>query len=260
MTNKINLTLTDILPSNFRQEDYHPSEELLSRIAQLNQLFETTPTPEILAWAISEFPTQLALLSALEAESMVIIHMLHTLQSEITIYNLDTGYQFPETLDMVNKIAAKYHYKVIPWRPSITIEEYEAAHSGPIYAKDPEQCCHDRKIKPFLSLLNKLDAWISGIRREQSPTRANAPFISWDNISNNIKINPIVNWTRQQVWDYIHEHDIPYNQLYDQGYLSIGCWPCTKAVTADQDERAGRWTGFNKTECGLHFTNKEESN
>lgn len=253
----INLALADKLPSH-RDSQYKPTDELLKAVEETNILFKSLSAQEMLAWVTKEFASSITLLTSFSIEDVVLIHMIYETGANIKIYNLDTGYQFPETLAMYDKIETRYNIKTIPLKPELTVKEYEAPHKTPLYNSNPNQCCHDRKIKPLSNLLLNFKAWITGIRREQSPTRTNAPLIGWDNIFKLIKINPLASWTREQVWQFIHEHQIPYNELYDHGYLSIGCWPCTKPSSPSDNERAGRWSGFNKTECGLHFDNTKD--
>ena len=137
-------------------------------------------------------------------------------------------------------------------KPELTVEQYEAKHGGPVYKSNPDQCCGDRKLAVLKRAIVGKQAWISAIRRDQSPDRARAPIVGWDKKFNLVKINPLANQTKSDIWNYISDNDVPYNPLHDQGYPSIGCWPCTRAVLFGGDERAGRWDGFAKTECGLH--------
>jgi phosphoadenosine phosphosulfate reductase len=137
-------------------------------------------------------------------------------------------------------------------QPETTVEEYEKLHGGPLYRTNPDQCCYDRKVKVLTRAIAGMHAWASAIRRDQSPDRANAPIVGWDKKFNLVKVSPLANWTKQKVWGFIEKHKIPYNPLHDQGYTSIGCWPCTRPVLLGEDERAGRWSGFAKKECGLH--------
>ena len=134
----------------------------------------------------------------------------------------------------------------------LSVEAYEAQHGGPLYKRDPTQCCFDRKITVLRKSVEGRAAWISAIRRDQSPDRAAAPIIGRDKKFDLVKVNPLANWTKKLVWNFIMEHDVPYNPLHDQGFSSIGCAPCTRATLFGEDERAGRWSGTAKTECGLH--------
>jgi len=170
----------------------------------------------------------------------------------VYIFNLDTGYQFRETLELRDRIAEKYGIVVDLQKPELSVETYEAAHGGPVYQSDPDRCCFDRKVAVLHRVAKDYDAWATGIRRDQGPTRADTPIVRWDKKFGLVKISPLATWTKSDVWKRIHDEQVPYNPLHDQGYPSIGCWPCTRSVTADEDERAGRWTGKAKTECGLH--------
>jgi phosphoadenosine phosphosulfate reductase len=171
------------------------------------------------------------------------------------LFNLDTGYQFPETLETRRRLIEKYGLPIHLVRPSQSVAEMEAAQGGPIYGTNPDLCCHIRKVVPLEQVVKGFESWISAIRRDQSPARAHAPIVGWDRKFSLVKINPLANWTKRDVWDYILKNDVPYNPLHDQGYPSIGCRPCTRAVGAGDDDRAGRWSGSAKKECGLHLAN-----
>ncbi|MEM9660088.1 MAG: phosphoadenylyl-sulfate reductase, partial [Planctomycetota bacterium] len=161
--------------------------------------------------------------------------------------------QFQQTLDLRDRIARKYGLEVDMLQPDLSVPEYEAKHGGPLYQSNPNQCCFDRKITLLRRAVVGKHAWMSGIRRDQSADRARAAIIGWDQKFNLVKISPLANWTKKDVWNRILKEEVPYNPLHDQGYPSIGCWPCTRAVAADErDERSGRWSGTAKTECGLH--------
>ncbi len=153
---------------------------------------------------------------------------------------------------MRERIKERYGIEVEIVRPETTVAEYEAEHGGPLYRIRPDQCCHDRKLQPLRRAVVGYEAWISAIRRDQTSHRAAAGVVQWDAKFNLVKVNPLLAWTRKDVWNFILQHDIPYNPLHDQGYPSIGCWPCTAAVGDGADERAGRWAGTVKKECGLH--------
>ncbi|MFM7129428.1 MAG: phosphoadenylyl-sulfate reductase [bacterium] len=207
---------------------------------------------EVLQWAVERFFPRLTMATAFGAEGCAIIHMLAEIEPRVRVFNLDTGYQFRETLDLRDRIASRYGIEVEMVRPETTIEEYESIHGGPLYQTHPDRCCHDRKILPLRRAIQGYDAWISSIRADQSNDRAATPKVGWDKKFNLVKINPLLSWTKKDVWTFIVEKNVPYNPLHDVGYPSIGCWPCTQPVTDGQDERAGRWAGKAKTECGLH--------
>lgn len=210
---------------------------------------------DVLRWAVREFHPRLLMATAFGAEGCCILHMLAEIEPAVTVINLDTGYQFPETLELRERIKVRYGIEVVYIRPELTVAEYEAEHGGPLYSHRPDQCCHDRKVLPLRKAMADYDprSWISAIRKDQTENRAsNAAVVQWDAKFNVVKVNPLLNWTKKDVWGFIHKHDVPYNPLHDQDYPSIGCWPCTRAVQPGEDDRAGRWAGKVKKECGLH--------
>jgi phosphoadenosine phosphosulfate reductase len=216
-------------------------------------------TPEaILQWAVQTFHPRLTMGTAFGPEGNCIIHMLAAIEPQVRIFNLETGYQFAETLELRERIKQKYGIEVEYIRPDLTVEEYEAEHGGPLYVIRPDQCCHDRKIVPLRRAAVGYDAWISAIRKDQTGDRAKASVVEWDAKFSLVKINPLLNWTKQDVWKFITKNDVPYNPLHDRGYPSIGCWPCTAPVGAGEDERAGRWRGTGKKECGLHVVEHQD--
>jgi phosphoadenosine phosphosulfate reductase len=225
-------------------------EELESQSARL----ETATPQEILQWATRRFQGYFTMATAFGAEGMTLIHMLSEVAPETPIFNLDTGYQFAETLELRERIRERYGIEVEYKRPATTVEEYEAEHGGPLYVTRPDLCCRDRKIKVLHEAVVGMRAWSSAIRRDQSPDRAQTPIVGWDAKFKLVKVSPLANWTKKEVWNLIYKENIPYNPLHDQGYTSIGCQPCTRAVLFGEDDRAGRWSGFAKTECGLHST------
>ncbi|HAC89110.1 MAG TPA: phosphoadenylyl-sulfate reductase, partial [Planctomycetaceae bacterium] len=164
----------------------------------------------------------------------------------------DTGYQFPETLQLREEVKRRYGIEVELKRPATNVQQYEQINQGPVYTHDPNRCCAERKIGVLKEAARGYLAWASAIRRDQSQDRAKAPIVGWDKKFGLVKVSPLANWTKQQVWGLISKENIPYNPLHDQCYTSIGCWPCTRSVLPGEDERAGRWSGFAKTECGLH--------
>ena len=180
------------------------------------------------------------------------LHMLAEIEPRVRVFNLDTGYQFAETLELRDRIAERYGIEVELVRPETTVAEYEQPHGGPLYVANPDQCCYDRKIVPLRRALVGYDAWITAIRADQSAHRAAVEVVGRDPKFGLVKVNPLLTWNRRDVWAFVVANKVPYNPLHDQGYPSIGCWPCTRAVAAGEDERAGRWAGQAKTECGLH--------
>jgi phosphoadenosine phosphosulfate reductase len=225
-------------------------EQIATACSQL----DCRPPQEVLRWAIASFFPRLTMATALGPEGNCIMHMLAAIEPRVRVFNLDTGYQFPETLELRDRIKERYGIEVELIQPDSTVAEYEAAHCGPLYAHCPDQCCFDRKIAPLRRAVVGYDAWISAIRKDQTHARSRAAVVEWDAKFGLIKVNPLLHWTKQDVWDFISRHDVPYNPLHDRGYPSIGCWPCTQAVLAGDHDRAGRWAGTNKLECGLHDT------
>ena len=207
---------------------------------------------QILDWAVKRYHPRLTMATAFGAEGCCILHMLAEIEPCVRVFNLDTGYQFPETLALRERIRNRYGIDVEMVHPEMDVAEYEAAHGGPLYVHRPDQCCHDRKILPLQRAVAGYDAWISAIRRDQTSHRAAANVVEWDNKFGLVKVNPLLGWARKDVWSFITKHEVPYNPLHDKGYPSIGCWPCTRPVNGTANERAGRWAGTGKKECGLH--------
>lgn len=219
----------------------------------MNAQMENLSPEEILQHALARYP-RLTMATAFGAEGCVILAMLAEIPGgrDVRVFNLETGYQFPETLEMRERISARYGITVELVRPAETVTEMEARFGGPLYRTRPDECCRIRKIEPLKQAVAGYDAWISAIRRDQTQDRAQANIIEWDSKFHLVKINPLANWTSRDVWTYITVNEVPYNPLHDRGYPSIGCSPCTHPVAAGADDRAGRWVSFAKLECGLH--------
>ncbi|MBM4088757.1 MAG: phosphoadenylyl-sulfate reductase [Planctomycetes bacterium] len=231
-----------------------PDAEALAWLDLQSQALEDASPEEIIQWAVEHYHPKLAMATAFGPEGCLILSMLAVIEPSVYVFNLETGYQFQETLDTRERIARKYGLVVDLQRPDLAVEHYEAMHGGPIYKTDPDRCCRDRKLAVLHRVAANYSAWMTGIRRDQSPHRAKAPIVGWDKKFGLVKINPLANWTHKRVWARVVQEDIPYNPLHDQGYSSIGCRPCTRPVQSGDDERAGRWGGTGKTECGLHTT------
>jgi phosphoadenosine phosphosulfate reductase len=227
-------------------------------IADANRSLEGRPPQAILRWAVDTFYPLLTMGTAFGAEGCCILHMLAEIEPRVHVFNLETGYQFPETLELRERIKDRYGIEVEYVRPELTVREYEEEHGGPLYVIRPDQCCHDRKILPLEKIAAEYDAWVSAIRRDQTEHRAAATLVQWDHKFGLVKVNPLLNWAKKDVWSFILKNDVPYNPLHDRGYPSIGCWPCTRAVGAGEDDRAGRWAGKVKKECGLHVIEHQE--
>jgi phosphoadenosine phosphosulfate reductase len=208
----------------------------------------------VLKWAYNTYADQdIVYASSFGAEAIVLIDLIHQVKPDAHIVFLDTGLHFPETYEVIDKIEARFPtLRIERKQPKVTLDEQAAEYGSALWLRDANQCCNIRKVIPLRETLTAKQAWISGLRREQSPTRANTEFLNKDDKFENIKICPLIHWTWDEVWEYIRSKDLPYNTLHDQNYPSIGCFPCTKPVGDGADSRAGRWSGSGKTECGLH--------
>jgi phosphoadenosine phosphosulfate reductase len=229
-----------------------PTPELLSELSSKSADLESETPEEILRWAIDRFGPRFTMATAFGPEGMCILHMLSVIAPDTYIFNLDTGYQFKETLELRERVAERYGMQIDMRQPAVSVAEYEQMHGGPVYTANPNQCCADRKVKVLEQTVKGFHAWASAIRRDQSSDRSVSPIVGWDKKFGLVKVSPLANWTKKDVWKMITDNSIPYNPLHDQGYPSIGCWPCTRAVLFGEDERSGRWSGTAKTECGLH--------
>ncbi len=238
--------------------DLEPTPELLAELKEASDRLESASPLEIIQWAVERFAPSLTMATAFGPEGCSILYMLSLVAKETYVFNLDTGYQFKETLELRDRIAEKYGLAVDLLKPELTVEQYEAKHGGPLYKTNPDQCCMERKISILKQAAQGWDAWIAAIRRDQSPDRAKAPIVGWDKKFGLVKINPLANSNKNDVWTMILDKDIPYNPLHDRGFTSIGCEPCTRAIGIGEDERAGRWSGTEKTECGLHSLDDED--
>ncbi len=210
---------------------------------------------EILGWVVQTYGMRLTMATAFGAEGCALLAMLAESVPggrDVRVYNLETGYQFPETLALRERIRDRYGIEVEYVRAAESVQQMEARFGGPIYGTNPDECCRLRKIEPQRGALEGYSAWISATRRDQTPDRALAGIVEWDSKFELVKVNPLANWSSRDIWAYLKINEVPYNPLHDRGYPSIGCWPCTRAVSAGEDERAGRWSSSAKLECGLH--------
>ena len=183
---------------------------------------------------------------------MVLLDIIAKRNASVPVYFLDTGLLFEETYALVDRVRQRYGIEPIAVRPELTVEQQNARHGEALWARDPDACCNLRKVEPQRKFLAKYDAWITGIRRDQSASRAAVDVVSRDEGAGLAKIAPLADWTTNDVWNYVVAHDVPYNPLNDRGYPSLGCTHCTRAIVPGEDPRAGRWSGTGKLECGLH--------
>lgn len=231
-------------------------------LEQINKDLETKTPEEVLKWAANKFP-QIALASSFGAEDVVLIDMVAKVAPNIKIFTLDTGRLNEETYEVAERIREKYGIDIEVYFPDKkAVEELETKQGFYSFRKSIENrrfCCSVRKVEPLRRALSKLDAWVTGLRREQAPTRTDITRVEIDKANGGIfKVNPLAGWRESQVWDYIKEHKVPYNKLHDQNFPSIGCSPCTRAVKPGEDVRSGRWWWETpeQKECGLHAHKK----
>jgi phosphoadenosine phosphosulfate reductase len=228
--------------------------------SEVNTWAEEATPQQILRWAVEKYGDKLTLATAFGAEGCVILHMLAKIRDDIGVYpdvfNLDTGYQFGQTLALKSQIEKKYDIKIRAVQPDAGIEAAEARSKSeagvPLYKSSPNDCCYWRKVVPLKGAVAGFEAWVTAVRRDQTPERAKMAIVGPDAQFPLVKINPLAKWSKQDVWDYIRANDVPYNPLHDQNFPSIGCWPCTRPVAAGQGDREGRWAGTEKKECGIH--------
>jgi len=205
----------------------------------------------IVAWTLENFPRKTALTVSFGGGGVVLAHIVSRVNQSVPVFFLDTGFHFPETLAFKERFVARYGLNLVELHPH--------TDPGPLYQTDPDRCCWIRKVEPLERALAGFNAWVSAVRRDQSETRAETEVLEYHELDGRpmLKAFPLAHWKREDVWRYIREHGIPSHPLLDQGYSSIGCWPCTRPTAPGEAERAGRWSGTGKTECGLHtFTAK----
>ena len=219
---------------------------------QIKTAAENWIPEQVLTWAFSKYGEKIAIATGFGVEGMVLIDMAWKINPHLKVFTGDTEFLFPETYDLMDRVEEKYGIKVERIYARLTPEEQQRQFGPELWARNPDQCCHLRKVEPLRQKLASLEAWVTAIRRGQTAERARVSKIDWDGKFNLVKISPIAYWTREMVWKYALRHGVPYNRLHDQNYPSIGCIHCTRPVKPGEDPRAGRWSGFRKTECGLH--------
>jgi len=221
-------------------------------IAKMQVELEDASPEEAIAYAVATFPN-ITFACSFGAEDVVLVDMLQKISARTEIFYLDTDFHFKETYETRDRMTERYPgIPFVQVKPKLTPEEQEAEHGPELWKTDANACCNIRKVGPLTETLSRYDAWITGIRRDQAPTRANAKKIEYDTKFGLVKFNPLASWTSEDVWSYIRENNVLYNPLHDQNYPSIGCEYCTRKVMPGEDPRAGRWSGQEKTECGLH--------
>ena len=234
------------------------TQELIQTVDQLNERFKGKSPGEVLNYFLKEYKGRIALSSSLGAEDQVLTDMVVSIDPETRIFTLDTGRLFPETYDLIERTNQKYGIKLDVMFPDYKQVENMVREKGiNLFYESIENrklCCGIRKIEPLKRAFKGLDVWICGLRKDQSVTRFYSQLVEWDENNGLIKLNPLIDWREKEVWDYIKQNDVPYNSLHDQGFPSIGCQPCTRAIQPGEDVRAGRWwwEQADQKECGLH--------
>ena len=226
-------------------------------VATLDAQFSTMGSEDVLAWAWNRFGARAAIGTSFQGSGLVMMHIAKEAGFHFPIFTLDTGLLFPETLELHKRLEDFFGWKIESVVPDLTLEQQAESNGPELWKRDPDLCCTIRKVLPLQSKLHDLDCWITGLRRNQSESRASIGVIelyalNGENGPDIVKLNPMANWSREAIWDYIRKHKIPWNPLYSQGYRSIGCMTCTHKSGEGEDERAGRWIGFKKVECGIH--------
>ena len=225
-------------------------EQMRTLAEQAAEELADAPAEEVIRWAVDTFGERICVTSSMT--DAVIIHLAAAVQPGIDVVFLDTGYHFAETIGTRDAVEAVYPVKLLNITPSRTVKEQDAALGPRLYGRNPDLCCYLRKVEPLERALAEYDSWATGLRRDESPTRANTPVVTFDAKKGKVKVNPIAAWTQADVDRYVSRWNVPVNELFKKGYGSIGCWPCTRRTKAGEDPRAGRWAMFEKTECGLH--------
>jgi phosphoadenosine phosphosulfate reductase len=228
-----------------------------SEAIELNRQFESSPTEKILEWAWKEYGPRAAIGTSFQGAGLVIIDLARRNGYPMSVFTLDTGLLFAETIELKKRLEDFFKITIESLEPELTVDQQAAEYGPELWKTKPDDCCWMRKVVPLQKKLATLDVWVTGLRREQSETRQGVDILEiyeFDPVLNRdiLKLNPMAKWSQQEVWDYLKQNKIPYNPLHDRGYRSIGCVPCTRPVSEGEDDRAGRWTGFQKTECGIH--------
>ncbi|MBI4307941.1 MAG: phosphoadenylyl-sulfate reductase [Chloroflexi bacterium] len=227
----------------------HSDEELTA----LSQGLEGAEPQEIVRWALETFFPDITLACSFGGVSgMALLDIALKINPQTSVFYLDTDFLFPEVYALRDQAAKRYGFQPIGFKSDLTPEQQAREHGEALWSRDPDLCCELRKVKPNARALAGHRAWIAGLRRDQGDTRKEVAIVAWDSKFNLLKVNPLANWNEAQVWTYIMKNNVLYNPLHDQGYPSIGCTYCTKAVKPGDDPRAGRWVGFDKVECGIH--------
>ena len=224
----------------------------IERIEAAAALLDESLPAASLSWAFEQFQTGLTIATGFGAEGVALIDMAVKLNPAVDVFFLDTGFLFPETYDLRRRIEDRYHIQIREFKTEITPAQQEQRFGPKLWSTNPDLCCRLRKLEPLRDALKGREAWVTAIRQDQTIERSNARVVEWDYQWRLVKINPLVHWSKHQVWEYIETNNVPFNPLHERGYPSIGCTHCTQPVREGEGERSGRWAGLAKKECGMH--------
>ena len=227
-----------------------PADELRALVHDAAARLADAPAEEVVAWAASEFGTSIAV--ACSMADAVLPHLVSRFVPGVDVLFLETGYHFAETIGTRDAVEVSLPVRIVDVRPELSVAEQDAAYGRDLFATDPTACCRMRKVEPLAARLRGYEAWVTGVRREESPTRSATSTVTWDEANGLVKVNPLAAWTFDELVGYAQEHGVIVNPLLADGYPSIGCAPCTRRVEPGADPRSGRWSGTTKTECGIH--------
>ncbi len=229
-----------------------------NEIREANARLEGVWPEDILAWAFETFGSNVATGTGFGLSGVALMHILSRVRPTATVFYLDTDLLFPEAYDLKIQLEKRLGIKILRLHSKLSLRDQAAREGENLWRTNPDRCCFLRKVQPLKQFLASQDAWVTAVRRDQSPTRRNTSVVEWEPTHNIVKINPMASWTDQDVRQYITLHELPYNPMHDLGYPSIGCIPCTKPVKNGQNTRAGRWQEHEKMECGIHSYAIEE--
>lgn len=221
---------------------------------RLNDQFEVAGPDQVLTWGYHLYGSGMVLGTGFGPSGMFLIYRLHRLGIRIPVFYLDTRLLFDETYELRDRVEERFDISITAVTPDLSLEEQAERYGEELWKHNPNRCCYHRKVRPLRAYLSDKSAWITGVRRSQSESRRETQFVEWDPENEVVKLNPLASWTDERVWNYIRAKGLPYNPLHDEGFPSIGCIPCTRPVDGrEEDSRSGRWSGSDKTECGIHL-------
>lgn len=230
------------------------------QVKEFNSRFEASHPDDILSWGHEKFGSDMVLGTGFGPSGVFLIHSLVTQKLPVKIFYLDTHLLFRETYSLRDELEERFGISIERISTELSLDEQADKHGSELWKTDPDRCCYLRKVLPLKNYLSDKKAWVTGVRRNQAATRNQTEVIEWDPLNEVVKINPLAKWSNEDVWEYIHKHNLPYNPLHDHGYPTIGCIPCTEPVEKQEHERNGRWKDNEKTECGIHLPSQNYQN